>query len=381
MKMCRNSASCRGWRCCLQPGWAWVWCFRRGRAVDALFSGHYGKHAGTQAAAGIAAHGVPVQRSTLGRSATVRLHWLWLIFEFPLAMQQLALRLCFYPCWKKKISGMYLATPLILAWRCLPLFRHHHHIGSGLCNWAPDCGNGADCRNSFSVQGWIIAAVMSSPSFRQYPRGGVACWASWTWASCVFAAVFVLWWALLFTCCRHSATNIGTSKTGAPSFKTYAYEREHKPWLQLTVLYWAWWCSWRRLCGLFIARISKGRTIPRVYSGFCFILACSAFCITVSAHGDLAEWRGCGGMLERWPPLRKRCLNSLITSLARIDEHRQLAGHFLFFVTSADSGIYVLNNITSRQGLSAPRWQAVMWACWCLPLPFCWCQRARQPAV
>ena len=41
-------------------------------------------------------------------------------------------------------------------------------------------------------------------------------------------------------------------------------------------------------------------------------------------------------------------LNSLITSPARIDEHRQPAGHFPVFVTSADSGIYVLNNITSR---------------------------------
>ena len=34
----------------------------------------------------------------------------------------------------------------------------------------------------------------------------------------------------------------------------------------------------------------------------------------------------------------------------------------LFFITSADSGIYVLNNIASRdKSLAAPRWQAVMW--------------------
>ncbi|EFA28716.1 putative transporter, partial [Haemophilus influenzae HK1212] len=46
------------------------------------------------------------------------------------------------------------------------------------------------------------------------------------------------------------------------SFKTYAYEQEHTSWFSgWTVLYWAWWCSWAPFVGLFIARISKGRTI------------------------------------------------------------------------------------------------------------------------
>ncbi len=56
------------------------------------------------------------------------------------------------------------------------------------------------------------------------------------------------------------------------SFKTYAYEREHKPWFESwTVLYWAWWCSWAPFVGLFIARISKGRTIREFVFGVLLI--------------------------------------------------------------------------------------------------------------
>ncbi|WP_204322595.1 BCCT family transporter, partial [Streptococcus pneumoniae] len=52
------------------------------------------------------------------------------------------------------------------------------------------------------------------------------------------------------------------------SFKTYAYEQEHTSWFSgWTVLYWAWWCSWAPFVGLFIARISKGRTIREFIFG------------------------------------------------------------------------------------------------------------------
>lgn len=52
------------------------------------------------------------------------------------------------------------------------------------------------------------------------------------------------------------------------SFKTYVYEQEHTDWFSgWTILYWAWWCSWAPFVGLFIARISRGRTIREFIFG------------------------------------------------------------------------------------------------------------------
>jgi len=46
------------------------------------------------------------------------------------------------------------------------------------------------------------------------------------------------------------------------TFNTHAYEPESQPWFfQWTILYWAWWISWAPYVGLFIAKISRGRTI------------------------------------------------------------------------------------------------------------------------
>ena len=46
------------------------------------------------------------------------------------------------------------------------------------------------------------------------------------------------------------------------TFNTFAFERDGRAWFTAwTVMYWAWWISWAPFVGLFIARISKGRTI------------------------------------------------------------------------------------------------------------------------
>ena len=52
------------------------------------------------------------------------------------------------------------------------------------------------------------------------------------------------------------------------TFNLYAYERQNESWLGgWTLLYWAWWLSWSPFVGLFIAKISKGRTIREFVIG------------------------------------------------------------------------------------------------------------------
>ena len=56
------------------------------------------------------------------------------------------------------------------------------------------------------------------------------------------------------------------------SFDMYLYNQKASGWLgSWTVFYWAWWIAWAPFVGMFIARISKGRTIREVVLGVCLI--------------------------------------------------------------------------------------------------------------
>lgn len=163
--------------------------------------------------------------------------------------------------------------------------------------------------------------------------------------------------------------NLGTylSNLISLSFKTYVYETDKIGWFtDWTVLYWAWWCSWAPFVGLFIARISRGRTIREFIFGVLAIP--SLFCVLwFTVFGNSAIW------LDTF--VANGALNELTSSpeklLFKFLEYLPISGVTslialviisLFFITSADSGIYVLNNIASRdKSLSSPRWQAAMW--------------------
>ncbi|MCC9396345.1 BCCT family transporter, partial [Enterobacter hormaechei subsp. steigerwaltii] len=86
-----------------------------------------------------------------------------------------------------------------------------------------------------------------------------------------------------------------------------------------------------------------------------------------TVFGNTAIWLNdgvAGGMLEKMTSSPETLLFKFFNylPLPELTSIVSLLVISLFFVTSADSGIYVLNNITSRdKGLSAPRWQAVMW--------------------
>ena len=62
-----------------------------------------------------------------------------------------------------------------------------------------------------------------------------------------------------------SYTHLGLIRVG---FKAYAYDVEHLDWfMDWTVFYWAWWFSWAPGFGIFIARISRGRTLREFIFG------------------------------------------------------------------------------------------------------------------
>ncbi|WP_299923031.1 BCCT family transporter [uncultured Nocardioides sp.] len=133
-----------------------------------------------------------------------------------------------------------------------------------------------------------------------------------------------------------------------------------------TIFYWAWWISWTPFVGMFIARISKGRTIrqfvvyvilvPSLVSFVWFsILAGSAFDLQLSGAKDLgAVLAEEGTESALFTTLREYPLASITVVLAVF-----LVA--IFFITGADSASIVMGML-SQHGKEEPmRWLVIFW--------------------
>ena len=283
----------------------------------------------------------------------------------------LALRSCFYPLLKERINGK-LGDLIDIMALLATLFGVITTLGFG----ASQLGAGLHqlgwiSENSFSLQMVVIAVVMSLGTFSAISGVGkgvkILSELNLTLAFCLL--IFVLVAGPTLYLLSAFSDNIGTylSNLVQLSFKTYVYEQEHTGWFSgWTILYWAWWCSWAPFVGLFIARISKGRTIREFIFGV--LVVPSLFGVLwFTVFGNTAIWLNdgeaagtLGQMISSPETLLFKFLDYL--PLSGVTGLVSLVVISLFFITSADSGIYVLNNIASRdKSLTAPRWQAVMW--------------------
>ncbi len=149
------------------------------------------------------------------------------------------------------------------------------------------------------------------------------------------------------------------------SFRTFAYEPEKQGWLsQWTVVYWAWWASWAPFVGMFIAKISRGRTIREFVLGVLFVP--SLFNILwMTSFGGSAIWidQQTGGALKALSDNTEALLFGFFAQLplGTIASIVAVVVISIFFVTSADSGIFVLNSIASQGEEKAPKWQSIFW--------------------
>ncbi len=133
-----------------------------------------------------------------------------------------------------------------------------------------------------------------------------------------------------------------------------------------TMFYWAWWISWSPFVGMFIARVSRGRTIREFIGGVLFVpTIITFFWLTVFGNNALfIEMFGEGGMAAAvadniptamFVMLNNMPLSSITATLATIVV-------VIFFVTSSDSGSLVIDIITSGGQLEPPVGQRIFWA-------------------
>lgn len=143
--------------------------------------------------------------------------------------------------------------------------------------------------------------------------------------------------------------------------------REDVAWFHdWTIFYWAWWVSWSPFVGMFIARISRGRTVREYFS--VVLLAPFAICVVwFSAFGETAVYQYengigdlSGGIVNSATVLFQMLAAMPFASITSIVA---IALLIVFIVTSADSGALVVDTITSGGKTDAPVAQRVFWAC------------------
>lgn len=152
------------------------------------------------------------------------------------------------------------------------------------------------------------------------------------------------------------------------SFDLYAYGGP-SDWLgSWTVFYWAWWIAWAPFVGLFIARISRGRTIREFVFGVLFIPL--GFTLAwMSIFGNSALEQALGGASELGRVAIEQPSMALYQMLQNYPWSRAVITvtvlvSFVFFVTSADSGTVVLSTLSAHGGSAdddGPKWLWVFW--------------------
>ncbi|MDR6679310.1 BCCT family transporter [Pseudomonas oryzihabitans] len=133
-----------------------------------------------------------------------------------------------------------------------------------------------------------------------------------------------------------------------------------------TLFYWGWWLAWSPFVGLFIARISRGRTIREFVSGVLLVPAgftllwmtvfgnTAIHMILTEGLTDLAAAVSQDSSLALFAFLEHFPFASVISLIA-------IVMVVVFFVTSADSGAMVVDMLASGGQDQTPVWQRVFW--------------------
>ncbi len=142
-----------------------------------------------------------------------------------------------------------------------------------------------------------------------------------------------------------------------------------------TIFYWGWWISWAPFVGMFIARISRGRTIREFMLGVMFVPTTISFiwlCI-FGGTAMYAELNASGGvgtagiaqLIRDWNlPSALYGTIDLVTDLAWLNWAMAALATFLlatWFITSSDSGTLVITTMLSMGDDNPPRKFRIIW--------------------
>jgi BCCT family betaine/carnitine transporter len=130
-----------------------------------------------------------------------------------------------------------------------------------------------------------------------------------------------------------------------------------------TAFYWAWWISWSPFVGMFIARVSRGRTVREFIVSVLIVpsLACVLW-MTVFGGTAISQVVNDGYQAVVGADLPLQIFRMLdVLPLAQITSFLAIVLVVVFFVTSSDSGSLVIDVIAAGGKIDAPTPQRVFW--------------------
>ncbi|HWK48652.1 MAG TPA: BCCT family transporter, partial [Steroidobacter sp.] len=162
-------------------------------------------------------------------------------------------------------------------------------------------------------------------------------------------------------------TGMYISNVFSMTFNLYAYE-QRGTWLGgWTLFYWGWWIAWSPFVGMFIARISRGRTVREFVVGvllaplgFTFLWMTiygntALHMVMIDGFESLIDAVSVDSSVALFQFLKNLPLASITSALATLLV-------VIFFVTSADSGSLVIDMLTSKGEHESPVWHRIFWA-------------------
>ncbi len=132
-----------------------------------------------------------------------------------------------------------------------------------------------------------------------------------------------------------------------------------------TIFYWGWWLSWAPFVGMFVARISRGRTIREFIAGVLLLPTfISAIWFTIFGDSGILRQQQEGNMLDDGSVNANTSLFQLLDGfpLAAVTSVIAIIVVVMFFVTSSDSGSLVVDMLATGGKIETPVLTRVYWA-------------------
>ncbi|OIQ30338.1 MAG: choline transporter [Bacteroidetes bacterium MedPE-SWsnd-G2] len=284
----------------------------------------------------------------------------------------LTIRSIFYPLLKEKINGKWGDLIDVIS-VVATIFGLATSLGLGVQQINAGLQYLFDFPMSVTIQIILIVVItaLATISLIFGLDKGIKIVSNWNMRIAVVLLIFVLFMGPTLFILKSYIQNLGSYASSVVelsswtnSFKGVIDENNwQKSW---TIFYWAWWISWAPFVGIFIARISKGRTFREFMVGVLLVPTLFTF-LWMTVFGGSAIYQELIGNVA----ITEAVNNNIATSVYYLLEQYPLpvissgltvllvAG---FFITSSDSGSYVVDTLTSGGRHDASKKQKVFWA-------------------
>lgn len=212
----------------------------------------------------------------------------------------------------------------------------------------------------------IITAIATMSVFTGLDRGVKYLSAANMYLAAIFMAFVIVVGPTSYILGAYTQS-LGVYITELPEMSFWTETFAGTDWQQSwTIFYWAWWISWSPFVGMFIARISKGRTVKEFIFGVILIPTLLSF-LWMSVFGSAALYAQMNDGVNLVAAVKEDVSTGMFVFLksypfAEVSSFVAIILVSVFFVTSSDSGSLVIDHLTSGGKLTSPTAQRIFWA-------------------